>query len=54
MTKFIIYISKFNNNLKRPGFKNKRLEIWENRLIIAYNRALDWNSGYQVNMIWPE
>jgi hypothetical protein len=54
MNKYIIYISKFNNNLKRPGFKNKRLEVWDTSIILARDKALDWFPGYQCNMIWPE
>jgi hypothetical protein len=58
MKKFIIHISKFVYTGKwgmgRGKFKNKRIELLSPDLMTAYNKSIELNPGFVVNMIWPE
>ncbi len=57
MIKFIIHLSKYvykNGFTKRPTVINKRIEISSDDMMVAYNKAIELNPGFSVNMIAPE
>jgi len=55
MKNFIIHISKYIHRIRNQGhFVNKRIEIKAPEIMVAYNKAIELNPGFVVNMIWPE